>query len=79
MANEPLDPNVTNVITFDRVYTFHIGGFRLVFGRMTRDEASAPTVYAAALSETELHREESCGFGPSEAAAAAALFQKMAS
>jgi hypothetical protein len=74
----PLDPNVYGQFEFDRVYQFRVGGFRLVFGRLTKGEESAPTVYAAALSEDDL-RNERCGFGPSEAAAASTLFQRIVS
>jgi hypothetical protein len=74
---DPYERNVDAQVEFDRIYQFHVGGFLVVFGRLTREEASAPTVYAAALSERDLRREK-CGYGPNEAAAAAALFQRMA-
>ena len=59
---------------FDTVYAFRIGDELVHFGKLAKPEASAPQVYAAALSEHDLHRYK-CGFGATEAEAAADLFR----
>jgi hypothetical protein len=64
-------------IEFDRTYTFRVGGLNVVFGRTIKDGFSGPVIYGAALSERDL-RHESCGYGATEAEAAADLFRKMA-
>ena len=63
-------------IEFDRVYGFTVGGIPVTFGRTARKAASDPVIYAAALSERDLRRE-SCGYGATEAEAAADLFRLM--
>jgi len=65
-----------NKITFDRIYTFRVGSIPVVFGLITSSERSGPSVFAAALSERDL-RHESCGYGVTEAEAAADLFRFM--
>lgn len=61
-------------LEWDAVYTFRIGGVPVVFGRTTQDGKSGPVMYGAALSRRELHQEK-CGYGASEAEAAADLFR----
>jgi hypothetical protein len=63
-------------IEFDRVYSFTVGSIPVVFGRVSQQETSGPVIYAAALSERDL-RHESCGYGATEAEAAADLFRLM--
>jgi len=63
-----------DTIECDRVYSFRVGGIPVTFGRAATEEASAPVVYAAALSERDL-RNGACGYGASEAEAAADLFR----
>jgi hypothetical protein len=70
------NPEYANKIEFDRVYSFRVGSIPVMFGRIATDETSAPVIFAAALSEKDL-RNESCGYGTSEADAAADLFRLM--
>lgn len=56
------------------MYQFDVGGERVLFGMLAKPETSAPQVYAAARSELEL-KTYTCGFGASEAEAAADLFR----
>lgn len=60
---------------FDRVYSFRVGGALVVFGRMKADEVSAPVIYAAAFTEDGLYKDR-CGWGASEAEAAADLMRQ---
>jgi hypothetical protein len=56
--------------------TTRIGGIPVVIGRATRGAGSGPVIFGAALSEADL-RAEKCGYGATEAEAAADLFRSM--
>jgi hypothetical protein len=61
-------------VKFDRVYQFDVGGERVLFGILEKQETSAPQVHAAALDEHGLHHGQ-CGISATEAEAAADLFR----
>lgn len=63
-------------IEFDQVYSHQVGGIPVTFGRIGRPRDESPVIYAAALSEADMRRE-SCGYGATEAEAAADLFRLM--
>jgi hypothetical protein len=66
-------------IEYGKIYEFKVGGIPVTFGRMKQEggfEQNGPAVFGAALSESEL-RSERCGYGATEAAAAADLFRLM--
>jgi hypothetical protein len=61
---------------FDKVYQCRVGGFNIVLGTLTHPATSDPVIYAAAMTEREL-RKEDCGYGTTEAEAVADLFRLM--
>ena len=63
-------------IGFDRVYGHHVGGIPVTFGRVGRPRGESPVIYAAAVSEQDMRRGQ-CGYGTTEAEAAADLFRLM--
>ena len=65
-------------IQFWHIYEIKVGGIDVTIGSITREGQVEPPVYlyAAALSEDDLRRE-SCGYGVTEAAAVASLFEHM--
>jgi hypothetical protein len=65
-----------NKIEFTRVYGLLVGSIPVVCGEIKRDAETSPRIFAAALSEREL-RNESCGYGVTEAAAVVSLFEYM--
>lgn len=70
-ASDALKP-----IEWSTTYTKTVGGLEVTFGVATQDPLGGPVVYGAALAERDL-RKESCGYGVTEAEAAADLFRYM--
>ena len=71
--------NSYDKIEYTKIYSYKVGGIQVIFGRMKQEggsEQNGPAVFGAALSERDLDHE-SCGYGATEAEAAADLFRLM--
>ena len=66
-----------NRLRYSRTWQHRLGGVTFWLGRLTRDHARSPYVYAAALTEEDLReRHWRRGYGATEDAAIAALLSK---
>jgi hypothetical protein len=69
-----IDPGVFTEIDFSYIHSYAVGGVRVTIGRLTSEGNLDPVVYAAALSEHDLHHRQR-GFGSTRAEAVADLFR----
>ena len=75
-----IDLGFYEALEFSKVYEHKVGGVTVLVGRLTQESHLGPVVYAAALDALGLgHRrpQPERGFGPTRAAAVAALFNRM--
>jgi len=71
-----IEPGFYLEFQFQQIQKYDVGGVPVVIGRLSQKSNLGPVVYAAALTEWDLHHKK-CGYGANQAEAVADLFSKM--